>query len=143
MRDYSYQIYRSLYSCLEVTDTSVEPPTTTIEQSNDQQEPNEIQPENKEEPMISNSGDDVILPGLDLNTEENEKKRKRTPSQVNKHHKKNQFFRNVRDRDQRLNPGLYYGLTSASFKLKFSYIINHFIIVILMSCNRKRKTHNN
>jgi hypothetical protein len=31
------------------------------------------------------SGDDVALPGLDLNTEEeNEKKRKRTPSQVNK-----------------------------------------------------------
>ncbi len=97
MRDYSYQIYRSLYSCLEVTDTSVEPPTTTIEQTNDQQEQNEINPENKEEPIISNS-DDVILPGLDLNTEENEKKRKRTPSQVNEHHKKNQFSGDVRYR---------------------------------------------
>jgi hypothetical protein len=30
------------------------------------------------------SGDDVVLPGLDLHTEDNEKKRKRTPSQVKK-----------------------------------------------------------
>jgi hypothetical protein len=77
MRDYSYHIYRSLYSCLEVTDTSIEPST----------EQNEINPENKEEqtePMITTGGDsdDVVLPGLDMNTEDTEKKRKRTSSQV-------------------------------------------------------------
>lgn len=83
MRDYSYHIYRSLYSCLEVTDTSVEPQTTNTEET-------ELNPENNKEesvePMITTtggeSGDDVVLPGLDLNTEDNEKKRKRTPSQV-------------------------------------------------------------
>ncbi len=82
MRDYSYHIYRSLYSCLEVTDTSVEPETTITEQT-------DINPENKEEQieaMIATIGDsdDVILPGLDLVTEDSEKKRKRTPSEVKK-----------------------------------------------------------
>jgi hypothetical protein len=66
---------------LEVTDTSVEPQTTVNEQ-------NEINSENKEEqiePIIASINDeDVPLPGLDLNTEDNEKKRKRTPSQVNR-----------------------------------------------------------
>ncbi|CAF3611647.1 unnamed protein product [Adineta steineri] len=79
MRDYSYHIYRSLYSCLEVTDTSVEPQATITEPSTEQ----ETASENKEEQteaMITSSNDDT-LPGLDLNTEENEKKRKRTPSQ--------------------------------------------------------------
>ena len=86
MRDYSYQIYRSLYSCLEVTDTNIEPETSTIEDNNDQQEQDETKKaiDNKEEQIESliTSGDDVILPGLDLNTEENEKKRKRSLSQV-------------------------------------------------------------
>jgi len=77
---------------LEVTDTSVEPQTTITEPTNEQ---NDINPENKEEqiePMITTSSDDVILPGLDLNTEDNEKKRKRTPSQVNRIFKNNNYF---------------------------------------------------
>jgi hypothetical protein len=40
-----------------------------------------------------------------------------------------------RDRDQLLNPKLYDGLNSVSFQVMFLYIIHHFIIVILMSCN--------
>jgi acyl-CoA synthetase (AMP-forming)/AMP-acid ligase II len=97
MRDYSYHIYRSLYSCLEVTDTSVEPAppsTTTTEPNNDQQEQTETNPDNKEEEteaMIT-SGDGVILPGLDINTEDNDKKRKRTPSQVNEIFKRRFFL---------------------------------------------------
>jgi len=93
MRDYSYQIYRSLYSCLEVTDTSVEPETTVTEPTINEQ--NEINLENKEEqiePMITTNTDDIILPGLDLNTEDNEKKRKRTPSQVRRIFKKISFL---------------------------------------------------
>jgi hypothetical protein len=70
---------------LEVTDTSVESETNVIEQTTEQ---NEINPENKEEPMITTNSDEVILPGLDLNTDDNEKKRKRTPSQVKRMFKK-------------------------------------------------------
>jgi hypothetical protein len=85
MRDYSYHIYRSLYSCLEVTDTSVEPPITNTEETETNTENNK---EESVEPMMTitggESGDDVVLPGLDLHTEDNEKKRKRTPSQVKK-----------------------------------------------------------
>ncbi|CAF0968873.1 unnamed protein product, partial [Rotaria sordida] len=83
MRDYSYHIYRSLYSCLEVKDTNIETETATIEHKNDQQEQNELKIDNKEEQIESmiTSNDDVILPGLDLNIEENEKKRKRSLSQ--------------------------------------------------------------
>ncbi|CAF4566124.1 unnamed protein product [Rotaria sp. Silwood1] len=85
MRDYSYHIYRSLYSCLEVKDTNIESETetSTIEHKNDQQEQNETKIDNKEEQIESmiTSNDDVILPGLDLNTEENEKKRKRSTSE--------------------------------------------------------------
>ncbi|CAF4563405.1 unnamed protein product, partial [Rotaria magnacalcarata] len=37
------------------------------------------------ESMITSNDDDVVvLPGLDLNTEENDKKRKRTTSEVNR-----------------------------------------------------------
>ncbi|CAF4085158.1 unnamed protein product [Rotaria sp. Silwood2] len=83
MRDYSYHIYRSLYSCLEVKDTNIETETTTTEHKDDQQEQNETKIDNKEEQIESmiTSNDDVILPGLDLNTEENEKKRKRSTSE--------------------------------------------------------------
>ncbi|CAM4740247.1 unnamed protein product [Rotaria magnacalcarata] len=82
MRDYSYHIYRSLYSCLEVKDTTVEPETSDVEQKNDQQEENEAKTEEPIESMITSNDDDVVvLPGLDLNTEENDKKRKRTTSE--------------------------------------------------------------
>ena len=85
MRDYSYQIYRSLYSCLEVTETSVEPAAAT----EITQETNEGATDNHEEqvePMIT-SGDDAALPTLELTVDESEhdengKKRKRSPSKV-------------------------------------------------------------
>lgn len=80
MRDYSYQIYRSLYSCLEVTDTSVEPQTTITEQTNESNDNNLENKEEQIEPMITSNTEDVNLPGLDLHIEDNEKKRKRTPS---------------------------------------------------------------
>lgn len=80
MRDYSYQIYRSLYSCLEVTDTSAEPSTTN------NTEDNENKKEETTEAMITqtdaNENEETTVPGLDLNPEDNEKKRKRTASQV-------------------------------------------------------------
>lgn len=86
MRDYTYQIYRSLYSCLEVTDTSAEPTATS------HTEENETNTENKKDEIVepmntditTNENEDVDVPGLDLNAEENEKKRKRAPSQVSK-----------------------------------------------------------
>lgn len=84
MRDYSYQIYRSLYSCLEVTDTSVEPQTTITEQTNESNDNNVENKEEQIEPMITSNTEDVNLPGLDLHIEDNEKKRKRTPSPVNR-----------------------------------------------------------
>ncbi|UJR36551.1 hypothetical protein I4U23_029271 [Adineta vaga] len=90
MRDYSYNIYRSLYSCLEVTDTNVEPEPTTIttEQNNEQETNNETKEEQVESMITSN--EDIAVPELDANIEENEKKRKRTPSQDDSsdHHKK-------------------------------------------------------
>ena len=80
-RDYSYQIYRSLYSCLEVTETTVEATVTETEA------PAETKTDEQTEPMIT-SGDDSVLPGLDLviegsDLEDNERKRKRSPSKVN------------------------------------------------------------
>lgn len=97
MRDNSYQIYRSLYSCLEVTDTTNTEPqttTTTTNESNDVNSENKNEQEVEEEqqkqvePMIATNSEDIQLPGLDLNTEDNEKKRKRTPSPV----RRNPFF---------------------------------------------------
>ncbi len=43
------------------------------------------------------------------------------------------------DPEQGLNPRLYGGPKSVGFQLMFLYIIKHFIIVILMYCNRKGK----
>jgi len=43
------------------------------------------------------------------------------------------------DRDQRLNPRLYNDFNFVSFQVMFLYIINHLIIVILISCNTKKK----
>lgn len=84
MRDYSYQIYRSLYSCLEVTDTSTEPSTTNNTEENGNN--TESKKEETTEPMITqsdtNENEEMAIPGLDLTTEDNEKKRKRTTSQV-------------------------------------------------------------
>lgn len=80
MRDYSYHIYRSLYSCLEVTDTSVEQPTSAPEPTDEQAASSESK-EEQVEPMLT-SVDDDALPGLDLHADDTEKKRKRTPSQV-------------------------------------------------------------
>ncbi|CAF1486458.1 unnamed protein product, partial [Adineta ricciae] len=81
MRDYSYHIYRSLYSCLEVTDTSNEPPNANTELTTNEQETNhEAKQEEQVETMVT-SNEDVPVIDLDTNAEENEKKRKRTPSQ--------------------------------------------------------------
>lgn len=83
IRDYSYNIYRSLYSCLEVKDTTIENETSKVEQKDNQQEQNDVQNEEQTETMVTNN-DDAVLPGLDLNTEETEKKRKRSTSEVNR-----------------------------------------------------------
>jgi hypothetical protein len=47
------------------------------------------------------------------------------------------------DRDQRLNPRLHDRHNFVNFQVMFLFIINPFIIVILISCNTKRKTNNN
>ena len=87
MRDYSYQIYRSLYSCLEVTETSVEPAPPAAPETS--QETNEAATDNHEEQteLMITSGDDAALPALELTADESEhdesgKKRKRSPSKV-------------------------------------------------------------
>ena len=82
-RDYSYHIYRSLYSCLEVTETNVE---ATVPEVDEPAEPKTENLEEQTEPMIT-SGDEVVPPGLDLviessDAEDNERKRKRSPSKV-------------------------------------------------------------
>jgi hypothetical protein len=76
---------------LEVTDTSTEPPpppTTTTTNTEITETNNENNQDESVEPMMTIAGgestDDVVLPGLDLNAEDNEKKRKRTSSQVKK-----------------------------------------------------------
>lgn len=79
MRDYSYHIYRSLYSCLEVTDTSNDPPN-----ANTEQETNHGTKEEEQVETMVTSNEDVPVIDLDTNAEENEKKRKRTTSQVRK-----------------------------------------------------------
>lgn len=82
-RDYSYHIYRSLYSCLEVTETNVE---ATVPEIEEPAETKTEHPEEQTEPMIT-SGGEVVPPGLDLviesgDAEDNERKRKRSPSKV-------------------------------------------------------------
>lgn len=81
MRDHTYHIYRSLYSCLEVKDTNVESDTVNTEEKDGQNETTDDKKEEQIESMVT-SNEDVILPGLDLTTEENEKKRKRSTSRV-------------------------------------------------------------
>ena len=80
MRDHTYQIYRSLYSCLEVTDTSAEPASTTNNTEENEKKDEPVEPMNTD--TTSNENEDVPVPSVDLSIEDNEKKRKRTPSQV-------------------------------------------------------------
>ena len=82
MRDYSYHIYRSLYSCLEVTDTSNEPLSANTQLSTNEQETNHEAKQEEQVETMATDNDDVPVIDLDTNAEDNEKKRKRTPSQV-------------------------------------------------------------
>jgi hypothetical protein len=89
MRDYSYHIYRSLYSCLEVTESNVEVTTTDPIHTVDESSETIVKSnEDNQESMVTNVDEQVNLPGLDLTNDEKEqdddngKKRKRTPSKV-------------------------------------------------------------